>query len=53
MKYLTLPLLAVLLAGCGADGAPIRPEPETRVTIGTDGASVSRTQGAVTVTIGN
>lgn len=29
------------LAGCGADGEPIRPEARTNITIGTDGIRTS------------
>ncbi len=36
-----LVLVALALAGCGADGEPIRPQVNTQVTIGPDGVSTS------------
>ena len=42
-----LSLTLLLLAGCGADGEPVRPTAGANVTVGTDGVSTSATVGVV------
>lgn len=45
-----------LLVGCGADGAPIRPEARVGVSLGSEGVSssaqVTASQGPLTVSVG-
>lgn len=45
-----------LVAGCGVDGAPMRPEAHGRVTVGNQGVSaggdLSLTNGTITVGVG-
>ena len=49
-------LLCVGLAGCGADGEPVRPKVATTIGIGSDGVSRSTSvtveKGPVTVGVG-
>ena len=50
-------LLLVVLAGCGADGAPFKPSANLGLSIGSNGvttnASVGASNGPVTISIGN
>lgn len=45
MKTLTALLALVVLAGCGADGAPIRPVAGIGIGLGTNGVTVSPSVG--------
>jgi hypothetical protein len=52
----TLPLLAVL-AGCGADGDPVRPSVTTGISVNSNGTvststAISASSGGVTVAVG-
>ncbi len=56
MKPLAAFLALVILAGCGADGAPIRPKANVGVGIGPNGlttsARVGANKGPVSVSVG-
>ena len=56
MKTLGLVLLALGLAGCGANGAPLRPSTSANVSVGTNGVSagtnVGLSNGAFSVNVG-
>jgi hypothetical protein len=56
MKSIGLGLVDVLLAGCGADGAPFRPTASGGVSIGSNGVStntdVGVTNGALSLDLG-
>lgn len=56
MKRLALILIVAAVAGCGADGAPWRPNANIGLSIGTGGvspnASVGATNGPVSVGVG-
>lgn len=56
MKKLALIVLTGALAGCGADGAPMRPSANVGLSVGSGGvspsASVGATNGSVSVGVG-
>ena len=41
MKWVGLVTMCAGLAGCGADGEPVKPTLNTSVSVGTDGVSAS------------
>ena len=50
-KMIGAGLVLVMLAACGADGAPFRPTASGGVTIGTNGASVNSNVGLTNGTV--
>lgn len=45
MKTMVLILIAAGLAGCGANGAPVRPTTSSSISIGTNGVSAGTSVG--------
>ncbi|UWQ99822.1 hypothetical protein K3729_03215 [Rhodobacteraceae bacterium S2214] len=45
MKIVVLMVVAVGLAGCGANGAPLRPSGSTSLSVGSGGVSVGNSLG--------
>ena len=54
MRWVCISLMAVLLAGCGADGEPEQPTRNATVTLSDRGAALQTTvsQGPVSLTLG-
>ena len=56
MKPVVILLVLAALAGCGANGAPLRPTTSANVSVGTNGVSagtnVGLTNGAFSVNLG-
>ncbi|MBU2983577.1 hypothetical protein KO498_17350 [Lentibacter algarum] len=46
-RLMGLSIVLLVLAGCGADGEPVRPTAGANVSLGTDGVSTSATVGVV------
>jgi len=57
MKAITVMIILGALAGCGADGAPLRPTANLGLSIGADGvtptASIGATSGPVSIRVGS
>lgn len=51
MKQIVLILVVASLAGCGADGAPMRPNANVGLSVGTGGVSTSASVGASNGTV--
>ncbi len=51
MKQIAVILLLAGLAGCGADGAPMRPNANLGLSVGTGGVSTSASVGASNGTV--
>ncbi|MFQ1699470.1 hypothetical protein ACJ5NV_02630 [Loktanella agnita] len=51
MKPAVLILFASVLAGCGADGAPMRPSANVGMSVGSNGVSTSTVVGASNGTV--